>query len=289
MARKGSFHMYVGPMFSGKTKEMIRLAERRQIAARRGEVVLVFKWAKDQRYGGGRADLLHSADGKTSYEAVPVSSVDAMRAAVQESHANGTRVTFVGIDEAQFHEAEPLAAFVASLVDDIGCTVVAAGLDLTSERVCWPWITALVPQATSIKKLTAVCMRCGSEDAIWSHKRTAGGAQVDIGGADKYEALCRACWGRAVVPSAATTQKEEVRWTATDAEVAMIRAAFGPAPTAELRARRLAVLSDAYGPTAEIDASMPTLEPPARHISTDYTPDGTLYEEIDTMPDDMSY
>lgn len=56
----------------------------------------------------------------------------------------------------------------------------------------------LVPLAESIVKLHAVCMQCYKEAAYT--KRIGAEKEVEvIGGADKYQAVCRKCYGGLVV------------------------------------------------------------------------------------------
>lgn len=97
----GRIELVVGPMFSGKTTELIRRA-RKERAARAN--VLVFKHAKDTRYDG-RAALLSSHD-ETKLDAIPVSTVAEIRERIK---AEPKHVDCVCIEEAQFL-AMPVAA-----------------------------------------------------------------------------------------------------------------------------------------------------------------------------------
>jgi thymidine kinase len=90
----GRVELVVGPMFSGKTTELIRRA-RKERAARAN--VLVFKHAKDTRYDG-RAALLSSHD-ETKLDAIPVSTVAEIRQRIADEPQ---RVDCVCIEEAQF-------------------------------------------------------------------------------------------------------------------------------------------------------------------------------------------
>lgn len=51
----------------------------------------------------------------------------------------------------------------------------------------------LVPLAEKVTKLNAVCMRCHS-DAAFTQKLSSSKKTVEIGGADKYIAVCRKCF-----------------------------------------------------------------------------------------------
>ena len=87
--RGGWLEVICGPMFSGKSEEMIRRLRRAEIA---GQRVVIFKPQIDDRYDA--TDVVSHAGARM--QAVPVASVSEMT----EAHAEGYEV--VGIDEAQF-------------------------------------------------------------------------------------------------------------------------------------------------------------------------------------------
>jgi thymidine kinase len=49
-----------GPMFSGKSLMLMYLAKRRRIAKRKGEHIIVFKWAADRRHAESQARTVAS-------------------------------------------------------------------------------------------------------------------------------------------------------------------------------------------------------------------------------------
>uniref|UniRef100_A0A8C7X6T1 Thymidine kinase n=1 Tax=Oryzias sinensis TaxID=183150 RepID=A0A8C7X6T1_9TELE len=77
---------------------------------------------------------------------------------------------------------------------NLGKTVIVAALDATFQRKPFGNILSLVPLAESVVKLHAVCMQCYREAAYT--KRIGVEKEVEvIGGADKYQAVCRTCYG----------------------------------------------------------------------------------------------
>src|SRR5215510_8563358 len=86
--RGGWLEVICGPMFSGKSEEMIRRLRRAEIA---GQRVVIFKPLIDDRYDA--TDVVSHAGARM--RAVPVSSV-------AEIPANAQGFDVVGIDEAQF-------------------------------------------------------------------------------------------------------------------------------------------------------------------------------------------
>ncbi|KAK7930247.1 hypothetical protein WMY93_006642 [Mugilogobius chulae] len=97
----------------------------------------------------------------------------------------------IGIDEGQFFpDTVPFAEEMANL----GKIVIVAALDGTFQRKAFGNILSLVPLAESVVKLHAVCMQCYKEAAYT--KRIGAEKEVEvIGGADKYQAVCRKCYG----------------------------------------------------------------------------------------------
>lgn len=180
----GRIEVICGPMFSCKTEELIRRLRRAVIGRQR---VQAFKPALDRRYHETRITS-HSAQ---SIEAHAVNGVAELETAVDPD----TQV--VGIDEAQFFG--PLLVPVARRLADRGVRVVIAGLDQDYRGEPFDPMPAMLAIAETVTKLTAVCVQCGGE-ATRSHRKAGGEATVEVGGADAYEARCRACTVRREAP-----------------------------------------------------------------------------------------
>ncbi|OFW75639.1 MAG: thymidine kinase [Actinobacteria bacterium RBG_16_68_12] len=180
--RGGWLEVICGPMFSGKSEEMIRRLRRAEIA---GQSVVIFKPRIDDRYDA--ADVVSHAGARM--RGVPVASV----AEVVE-HAQGFDV--VGIDEVQFFEPSivPLALDLA----DRGVRVVVAGLDQDFRRLPFGPIPELLSHAEFVDKLQAVCHRCGgpattTQRLVDGRPAPYSGETVLVGAAEQYEARCRGC------------------------------------------------------------------------------------------------
>src|SRR5689334_19194618 len=92
--RHGHIEVICGPMFSGKTEELIKRLRRAQIARQR---VVVFKPAIDDRYDA--VDIVsHSS---LRLRSIPVASSKEVTDLVSREDA---RPQIVGIDEAQFFD-----------------------------------------------------------------------------------------------------------------------------------------------------------------------------------------
>ncbi len=174
----GVLEVITGPMFSGKSEELIRRLKRAQIARQR---VLCFKPDIDLRYH--RAHIAsHSAQ---THEACPVTSVDDLRSALLPQL---DAVEVIGIDEVQFL-SEEIVVLVTQLVAQ-GKRVLAAGLDMTFTAEPFGAVPALMALADKVTKLSAVCMVCG-QSAIHTQRLGSSQQLLVVGAADLYEARCR--------------------------------------------------------------------------------------------------
>jgi thymidine kinase len=171
-----------GPMFSGKSEEMIRRLRRAEIA---GQRVVIFKPRIDDRYDA--SDVVSHAGARM--RAVAVSSVPELLA-----RADGFDV--VGIDEVQFFEP----AIVSAALDlaERGARVVATGLDQDFRRLPFGPMPELLSHAEFVDKLQAVCHRCGgpattTQRLVDGRPAPYSGETVLVGAAEQYEARCRGC------------------------------------------------------------------------------------------------
>lgn len=177
----GRIEVITGPMFSGKSEELIRRLKRAQIAKRR---VLCFKPDLDVRYHR-TAIASHSSQ---TLEAHTVANVEGLKAALFPQ-IDGVEV--IGVDEAQFFDASlvPLSLELMQM----GRRVILAGLDTTFAGEPFPPVPDLMAVADEVVKLSAVCMRCGAT-AIHTQRLGASQSLVLVGAAGMYEARCRACF-----------------------------------------------------------------------------------------------
>ena len=175
-----------GCMFSGKSEELIRRLVRADIGRQR---VVAVKPAIDRRYHAG---AIASHAGR-QWPCAAVSDLAQIAGLVAEHDAQ-----VLGIEEAQFF-APGLVDVVRRLVDG-GVRVICAGLDLDALGRPFGPMPALACEAEQVTKLTAVCMVCSGE-ASRSQLLVDGapvpwqdGPLINVGGAEAYEARCRACF-----------------------------------------------------------------------------------------------
>ncbi|MFH0880648.1 MAG: thymidine kinase [Lentisphaerota bacterium] len=173
----GWIEVICGPMFSGKTEELIRRLRRAVIARQKVEI---FKPVIDNRY---------SEDHIVSHSEYRILSHAVSTPAEIEQLVGDAQV--VGIDEAQFFD-ETLVALCEKLADE-GRRVIIAGLDLDYRAVPFEPMPALLARAEYITKTLAICVRCGNP-AGRTQRVIADSRQVIVGAGDIYEARCRNCF-----------------------------------------------------------------------------------------------
>jgi thymidine kinase len=185
--RGGFLEVITGPMFSGKSEELIRRTTRAFIARQR---VQVFKPALDTRYDDLHGSVAVASHNGRTLDALAVPNVAQMREALDRE------AQVVAIDEGQFLSHE-LVTFACDLAE-AGKRVLIAGLDLDFRGEPFGPIPELLARAESVTKLTAICVRCGA--AATRTQRLIGGhpAHFDdpvilVGAAESYEPRCRAC------------------------------------------------------------------------------------------------
>ncbi len=180
--RGGWLEVVCGPMFSGKSEELIRRLRRAEIA---GQRALIVKPRIDDRYDIGHV-VSHAG---ATMRAVAVSAPSDIPGLV-----DGYDV--VGVDEVQFFGPE--IVFVIDTLVERGMRVVASGLDQDFRGRPFGSLPELLCRAELVDKLQAVCHRCGgpatmTQRLVDGRPAPADGATIVVGALEQYEARCRTC------------------------------------------------------------------------------------------------
>jgi thymidine kinase len=174
----GWIEVICGPMFSGKSEELIRRLRRATIARKR---VQVFKPAIDTRYS--HDEIVSHGDLRMKSEVLDKSNDMLQRI--------DCRTEVVGIDEANF--MGPGLIEIAGTLADSGKQVIIAGLDTDYMGRPFPPIPELLALAESITKTLAICVRCGNP-AKHTQRLVESDALIVVGASGMYEARCRRCF-----------------------------------------------------------------------------------------------
>lgn len=173
MQKRGNITLVTGPMFSGKSSELVRRINRCKHPGTRCALI--------RPLCDTRPFLTH--DGHMAGVTFCVNIGDIM----EKPEIKDAAVVF--IDEGQFFP--DLLQGVLDLVTR-GSDVVVTALNGDSRQCPFPQIADLGSHCNEILLLLAVC-RCG-ENAPYSIRLDQSiVATVDIGGSEKYDAVCRGC------------------------------------------------------------------------------------------------
>lgn len=169
----GRIEVITGPMFSGKTTELLRRLERYIIA---GKTCVLLKPAIDTR----KQPIRFSS---------PRATVEIPPLVYQGESPVPPDVSVIALDEAQFFQEGVIRDIIRWR--DEGKTVLIAGLDMDFHRRPFGYMGQIMAVADSVTKLTAVC-RCGAE-APFTQKLTAGENIIEVGD-EQYVAVCGECY-----------------------------------------------------------------------------------------------
>jgi thymidine kinase len=177
----GRLEVITGPMFCGKTDELLRRLRRAIIAKQK---IQVFKPGFDIRYSNEKV----TSHAGNEYNAFPIENTSEIPALLNND------VTLVAIDEAQFFEQE-IISVVQDLVDQ-GMRVIVGGLDMDFRGEPFGQMPLLLAQAEVVDKLQAICMVCGEEATRTQRLVDGEPAHYDdpiiiVGASEMYEARCR--------------------------------------------------------------------------------------------------
>ena len=179
----GWIEVITGPMFAGKSEELLRRINRLKYAKKN---FLVFKPLIDNRY----SDTDVVSHEKKSYKAHPISKgVDILKYITRD-------LEVVCIDEVQFFD-EGIIDVVETLANR-GIRVICAGLDTDFKGDPFPVVANLLARAEIVDKLTAICAICGKDATrtqrlIDGKPAKADGPVILVGATESYEPRCRHC------------------------------------------------------------------------------------------------
>ncbi|QZE12686.1 thymidine kinase [Mycoplasma sp. Ms02] len=173
---QGSLEVITGPMFAGKSAELIKRLTILKIAKVN---FMVFKPEFDTRFG---EDQIVSRTG-SNLKAISISDTnDVWKHWTPEINA-------VAFDETHFFK-EDIYETVLKLIDK-GVRVIVSGLDMDFAGKSFAITSELLAIADHVSKLKAVCMKCFGQ-ASMSYRKVKSN-QRHLLGDSEYEARCRKC------------------------------------------------------------------------------------------------
>lgn len=179
----GHIEVITGPMFAGKTEELIRRVRREAFAQKN---IIVFKPSIDQRY---------AFDEVVSHNNNRIQSIAIANSLEMESHVDDS-IEVIAIDEIQFLD-EGVIPLIQKYANQ-GIRVIVCGLDQDFRGEPFTFMPKLLSLAEEVQKLTAICVKCHAP-ATRTQRLVNGKPAfyedplILIGAKNDYEARCRAC------------------------------------------------------------------------------------------------
>ena len=181
---QSSLNLIIGPMFSGKTTELLRIAKRLKSINLK---VLLINYAEDTRY---------STTEMTTHdkESMPCIFVNKLKEVfINEKYENYEEFIFERYDVFCINEAQffsDLVEFCKELLKN-NKTIYVCGLDGDYKQEKFGELIDLVPMCDTITKLHAFCSICKNGNKAHFTKRIIDSKEQKLIGTKEYIPVCR--------------------------------------------------------------------------------------------------
>jgi thymidine kinase len=186
--QEGYLELILGPMFSGKTTQIIQIHNNYSYI---GKIVAVINYAEDKRY---HDSMLSTHDHKM----IPCILSHNIEVLWNEPNANNEYYSILRnadvilINEGQFFKN--LKSVVIDMVENHNKVVYICGLDGDFKREKFGELLDLIPYCDKVTKLTSFCSNCrNGKKGLFSCRVSKETEQIVIG-SDNYKPLCRQCY-----------------------------------------------------------------------------------------------
>ena len=179
-----SIKVIIGPMFSGKTTELVRLIDRQRISGKR---CLIIKNSNDTRYDQSNSNIIrtHAETGYHKCDILHTNDLD-------NTFFNNIKKKYdaIGIDEGFMFKN--IASFSNKLAN-AGIDVIVSSIDSSYQQKLFPNIGELLSISEQIIKLSGICMKCRKSDAYFTIRTIESEEEILVGGSEMYQCVCRTC------------------------------------------------------------------------------------------------
>lgn len=182
--KAGSIHLILGPMYSGKSTELIRIANQYKSI---GKKILAINNKRDTRYGNNKI-ISHD---KLSINCIMVTSLDEILSD-EKYYQEFKNADIILIEELQFFDN---IDFITGAADIYNKKIVASGLDGDYLRKPFKSVIDLIPHSDNITKLKSFCKKCSDgTPGIFSKRIVDSTSTILVGGEETYISVCRKCY-----------------------------------------------------------------------------------------------
>jgi thymidine kinase len=178
MKEVGYLELIIGPMYAGKSTELIRSVNRYKCL---GKNIVVINHKLNNRYGSSQL---------TTHNKEKIDHCIILEKLKELNDDLLNKADVIIIEELQFFE--DAFDMVKKWCDENKKTVIAAGLDGDFMRQSFGDVLKLIPHAEKVTKLSALCKRCGDGTLAHFSKRITKEDKITLIGSNEiYEAVCR--------------------------------------------------------------------------------------------------
>jgi thymidine kinase len=176
----GSLEVIIGPMFSGKTTELMRRIKRHMVI---GHNPLIINSIKDTR-----CDSEIKSHDNCVLTAIKLSQLSELNS---NPKVNLADYQVVAIDESQFFP--DLIEYVTEvLIKKHGLHIIATGLNGDFKQQLFGDTLLLIPHAEKVDLLHGLCTMCSDgTDGCYSARIIQSDTQTLVGGKESYNCVCR--------------------------------------------------------------------------------------------------
>lgn len=172
-----TLELIIGPMFSGKTSELLRRVDRLQYT---DKTYCIIKHSSDTRYSEDCVSTHSNINKNATFVVHTILSIE----------KELDKFDYIAIDEGQFFN--DLLDFIKKYSNK---NIIVAGLNADVKQNIFNNINNIIPYATKINLLSAICTRCKKDNAYLTTRidNKQNYDIIDIGSTDKYASICRNC------------------------------------------------------------------------------------------------
>ncbi len=181
--KPGWIEVVTGPMFAGKSEELIRRVKRVEYAKQK---VIVFKPIIDNRYSIDEV-VSHA---KNHIKSIVIKNSNEILKFIKMD------TDVIVVDEVQFLDHEIVD--ICEVLANRGIRVIVGGLDTDFRGEAFPITAELMAKAEYVTKLSAICVKCGAPATKTQRIVNGMPASYDdpivvVGASEQYEPRCRHC------------------------------------------------------------------------------------------------
>lgn len=177
----GTIEIITGPMYSGKSSELLRRVRHAIIAKQQ---VQIFKPQLDTRTN----KELKTHDGQKIHCIEIKESTDLL------NYRDSTDI--YALEEVQFFD--DAIVDICEYLRNIGKRVIISGLDMDYAGEPFMHMAELMAVADKVKKLSGICVQCG-EPGTMSARLSPSTERIVVGATETYECRCRKHWKEAII------------------------------------------------------------------------------------------